>query len=144
MRQEIAQLNSYDDPILLQKMNKLLIEYLVGLQHLNTKFQFGDAEQSVNITWGWRDSLTGEQKYSNKGISFEYNSVLYNLGAIINNMGTHTPIEADTIKTVSQKFQEAAWIFHHLKESSKDLQPSCRSHDFSVENLSFLSTLQLA
>ncbi len=29
-------------------------------------------------------------------------------------------------------------------ESSKDLQPSARSHDFSVENLMFLSTLQLA
>ena len=104
LREEIAGLTNYDDPILLQKMNKVLVDYYVALSFLNTKFRFGDEEGSINITWSWKDSLTGEKKYSNKGISFELNSVLYNLGAVINNMGTHTPIETETIKQVSQKF----------------------------------------
>ncbi len=101
LREEIASLTCYDDPILLQKMNKVLLDYYVALSFLNQKFKFGDDEGAVNITWPWKDSLTGEQKFSNKGIAFELNSVLYNLGAVINNMGTHTPIEADSIKFVS-------------------------------------------
>lgn len=143
-RTEISQLTCYDDPILLQKYNKILIDYYVGMSFLSTKFKFGDDSESIDITWVWQDSLTGEKKFTNKDLSLELNSVLYNLGAVINNMGTHTPIEGENIKTISQKFQESAWIFDHLKESSKSLSPSTRSHDFSVENLLFLSTLQLA
>lgn len=59
-------------------------------------------------------------------------------------MGTHTPIEGENIGIISKKFQESAWIFNYLKEFSKNLSPSTRSHDFSVENLSYLSTLQLS
>lgn len=69
---------------------------------------------------------------------------MYNLAAVMNNIGTHTPLEGDAIKTVSQKFQEAAWLFDHIKKTSETLKPSSRSHDFTVENLMFWSTIQLA
>jgi hypothetical protein len=62
----------------------------------------------------------------------------------MNNIGTHTPIEGDSIKTVSQKFQEAAWLFDYIKQTSDALPPSCRSYDFTIENLQYNSTIQLA
>lgn len=99
LRDEIAQLTNYDDPILLQKYNNLLIEYYVGIDFLGNKFSFG--EEGVNLTFPWKDSLTGEKKATNKDLSLELNSVLYNLGAVINNMGTHTPIEGENIKIIS-------------------------------------------
>jgi len=55
------------------------------------------------INFAWKDSLTYEKKTSNS-LWFELNSIMYNLGALINNYGTHTPIEGESIKTVSQKF----------------------------------------
>jgi hypothetical protein len=94
-------LTNYDDPILLQKYNTMILDYYVGINFLSQKFAFGD--QGVNITFTWKDSLTYEKKSSNS-LWFELNSILYNLGAVINNYGTHTPIEGDAIKTVSQKF----------------------------------------
>jgi FMN phosphatase YigB (HAD superfamily) len=54
LRDEIAQLTNTDDPILLQKYNKILIDYFVGLNFLGDKFTFGD--DGVNITFGWKDS----------------------------------------------------------------------------------------
>ena len=58
-------------------------------------------DDGIDLTWPWTDSLTGEKKFTNKDLSLELNSVLFNLGAVINNMGTHTPIEGDNIKTIS-------------------------------------------
>lgn len=141
LREEIAKLTSYDDAILLQKYNEMLIEYYVGLKFLQEKFKFGDEKDAINLAFTWTDSNTQEKKRSPK-VALELNSILYNLGAVISN--TRTPIEGENIKIVSQKFQEAAWVFDHLKESSKDLQASTRTHDFTAENLLFLSTLQLA
>jgi len=99
LRDEIAQLTNYDDALLLQKYNIMLIDYFVGINFLGNKFSF--AEDGVNIVFPWKDSLTGEKKASNKDLNLELNSVLYNLGAVINNMGTHTPIEGDNIKIIS-------------------------------------------
>ena len=119
----------------------MFIDYYVGISFLQNKFAFGDG--GVNLQFTWKDSLTFEKKSSNS-LWFELNSILYNLGALINNFGTHTPIEGEAIAVVSKKFQEAAWIFNYLKEFGKNLPPSVRTHDFTLENLSFLSTLQLS
>ena len=88
--------------------------------------------------------MTKEKKASKNDLALELNSVLYNLAAVMNNAGVHTPLEGDAIKTVSQKFQEAAWLFEYIKKTSDALSPSCRSHDFTVENLMYHSTIQLA
>jgi hypothetical protein len=85
-----------------------------------------------------------KNKSSKTDLSLELNSVLYNLGAVMNNIGVHTPLEGDVIKSVSQKFQEAAWVFEYMKKTTDSLSPSSRSHDFTVENLLFHSTIQLA
>lgn len=144
LREEIAGLQSVDDSILLQKYQKMCLDYFKGMRFLQQKFKFNDEDDGINLSWVWYDSLTGEKKHTVRDLDFELSSILYNLGAIINNYGTHTPIEGDAVKTVSQKFQEAAWIFNYLKDFTKNLQPSVRSHDFSIENLTFLSTLQLS
>lgn len=70
--------------------------------------------------------------------------MLYNLAAVMNNIGTHTPIEGEAIKTISQKFQEAGWLFDYIKKTADSLPPSCRSFDFTIENLQYNSTIQLA
>lgn len=79
-----------------------MIEYYVGIYFISTKFAFGD--DGVNLTFPWKDSLTLEKKATNKDISLELNSILYNLGAVINNLGTHTPIEGENIAIISKKF----------------------------------------
>lgn len=101
LRSEIAQLTCYDDPILLQKYNTMIVDYHKSLSFMADKFKFGEEEGALNITWSWKDSLTGEKKFTARDLSLELNSILYNLGAVINNMGTHTPIEGDNIKIVS-------------------------------------------
>lgn len=101
LRNEIALLTTYDDPILLQKYNTMFIDYYVGISFLQQKFAFGDG--GIDIVFTWKDSLTGEKKASNC-LWFELNSILYNLGAVINNFGTHTPIEGESIPVVSKKF----------------------------------------
>lgn len=80
----------------------MLIDYYVGISYLGGKFAFGD--EGVNIMFPWKDSLTFEKKATNKDLTLELNSILYNLGAVINNWGTHTPIEGENIAIISKKF----------------------------------------
>lgn len=143
-RTEIANMKSQDDVLLLEKYEKMLISYYIGMSFISKKFTFGSSDESVKLAFPWKDSLTLEKKSSKTDLALELNSVLYNLAAVMNNIGVHTPLEGDAIKSISQKFQEAAWLFDHIKKTSDSLSPSCRSHDFTVENLLYFSTIQLA
>ena len=143
-RIEIAKMESVDDVLLLENYEKMLISYYIGMSFIQKKFTFGAGEDCVKLTFPWKDSQTKEKKISKDNLSLELNSVLYNLAAVMNNICVYTPIEGAAIKTVSQKFQEAAWLFDHIKKTSDSLPPSCRSHDFTVENLMYYSTIQLA
>lgn len=144
MRTEIANMTSVDDVLLLENYEKMLISYYIGMSFIQKKFTFGSKDDCVKLAFPWKDSLTKEKKSSKSDLALELNSVLYNLAAVLNNIGTHTPLEGDAVKTVSQKFQEAAWLFDHIKKTSDALSPSSRSHDFTVENLLYHSTIQLA
>jgi programmed cell death 6-interacting protein len=143
-RTEIANMKSQDDVLLLEKYERMLISYYIGMTFIAKKFTFGSSDESVKLAFPWKDSLTKEKKSSKTDLALELNSVLYNLAAVLNNIGVHTPLEGDAVKSVSQKFQEAAWLFDHIKKTSDSLSPSCRSHDFTVENLLYFSTIQLA
>jgi programmed cell death 6-interacting protein len=143
-RLEIARMESVDDVLLLENYERMLVSYYIGMSFIQKKFTFGTGDDCVKLTFPWKDSQTKEKKSSKNDLSLELNSVLYNLAAVMNNIGTHTPLEGDAIKTISQKFQESAWLFDHIKKTSEPLPPSCRSHDFTVENLMYLSTIQLA
>ena len=60
IREEIVRLTSYDDPILLEKYNAMLIDYYVGMKFLGDKFKFSDDDDGISIAFTWKDSLTGE------------------------------------------------------------------------------------
>lgn len=143
-RIEIAKMDTLDDVLLLEKYEKMLLSYYIGMSFIQRKFTFGTSEDCVKLSFPWKDSQTKEKKSSKDNLSLELNSILYNLAAVMNNIGTHTPLEGEAIKNVSRKFQESAWLFDHIKKTSETLPPSCRSHDFTVENLMYLSTIQLA
>ena len=143
-RSEIAGMSSYDDVLLLEKYEKILISYYIGMSFIEKKFTFGSKNDTVKLAFPWKDSQTKEKKSSKTDLALELNSILYNLAAVMNNIGVYTPLEGDATKKVSQKFQEAAWLFDHIKKTSGNLQPSVRSHDFTVENLLYYSTIQLA
>jgi hypothetical protein len=143
-RTEIAGMSSVDDVLLLENYEKMLISYYIGMSFIQKKFTFGSKDDCVKLAFPWKDSQTAEKKSSKTDLSLELNSILYNLGAVMNNIGVHTPLEGDAVKTVSQRFQEAAWIFDYMKKTTDSLAPSSRSHDFTVENLLFHSTIQLA
>lgn len=143
-RNEVAQLATYDDCLLLDKYEKILIEYYKAANFLEKKFAFGDVDTEVKLSMSWRDSRTNEVKTTNTTLQLEILSVLYNLAAVKNNSASHTPLTEDNIKNVSFKFQEAAWTFDYIKSRLDDLPPSCRSHDFTAENLLYCSTVALA
>jgi len=123
-RIEIAKMESVDDVLLLENYEKMLISYYIGMSFIQKKFTFGDKEDCVKLCFPWKDSLTKEKKSSKDNLSLELNSVLYNLAAVMNNIGVHTPLEGEAIKTISQKFQEAAWLFEYMKKTSDSLPPS--------------------
>lgn len=50
----------------------------------------------------------------------------------------------DGIKEASKLFQQAAWVFEHLRSIVTSLQPSEISVDFTAESLGMLSNLMLA
>jgi len=143
-RSEIALMETYDDVLLMEKYEKILISYYIGMSFIEKKFSFGSKNDTVKLAFPWKDSQTKEKKSSKTDLQLELNSILYNLAAVMNNIGVFTPLEGDSIKTVSHKFQEAAWLFDHIKKTSENLQPSVRSHDFTIENLMYNSTVQLA
>lgn len=143
-RSEIAKMSTVDDVLLLENYEKMLVKYYVGMSFIQKKFTFGSNDDCVKLAFPWKDSLTKEKKSSKTDLSLELNSILYNLAAVMNNIGVYTPLEGDAIKSISQKFQESGWLFDYIKKTSESLPPSCRSHDFTVENLLFHSTIQLA
>ncbi|CAI2387221.1 unnamed protein product [Moneuplotes crassus] len=143
-RTEIADMDSLDDVLLMEKYEKILLDYYIGMRFLEKKFTFGSKEDTVKLAFPWKDSQTNEKIKGKGSLQLELNSILYNLGAVMNNIGVYTPLEGDAIRDVSQKFQEAAWLFDHIRKNLDGLKPSERSHDFTVENLMFNSTIQLA
>lgn len=143
-RVEIAKMSTVDDVLLLENYEKMLINYYIGMSFLQKKFTFGSTDDCVKLAFPWKDSLTKEKKSSKSDLALELNSILYNLGAVMNNIGVYTPLEGEAIKSISQKFQESAWLFDYIKKTSDALSPSVRTHDFTVENLLFHSTIQLA
>lgn len=128
-----------------QTHKSLLIYYYTGLQYLDKKFVFkaGD-ENAVDISFTWADSLSGQEYTSNEGLQLEMNSVLFNLAAVMNNLGATLPITMDSIKTISIEFQQAAWIYDHMIETLETLDSELRGIDFRADNLRRLKCLQLA
>lgn len=53
-------------------------------------------------------------------------------------------LTGDGIKEASKLFQQAAWVFDHLKTLVTNLNPSEISVDFTAEALGMLSSLMLA
>lgn len=141
-RRELVALKHSEDA---QMHKTLLIFYYTGLKYLNSKFQFKlNDSDAVSIAFTWRDSLTGQEYTSSEGLELEMNSILFNLAAVMNNIGSTIPITADSIKTVSMEFQSAAWIYDHMCKTLEKLDSDLRGLDFRSDNLKRLMNLQLA
>lgn len=128
-----------------QMHKTLLIFYYTGLKYLESKFQFRlNDSDAVNIAFTWRDSMTGQEYTSTEGLELEMNSILFNLAAVMNNIGSTIPITADSIKTISMEFQSAAWVYDHMCKTLEKLNSDLRGLDFRADNLKRLMALQLA
>lgn len=53
-------------------------------------------------------------------------------------------LAGEGIKEASKTFQQAAWVFEHLKTLVIALDPNETTCDFNIETLSMLSSLMLA
>jgi hypothetical protein len=140
-RREISNLKHSEDAV---QYRKLLIFYFNGLRYLDSKFKFkyGDVD-AVNLSFTWRDSCSGQEYISTDGLELEMNSILFNLGAVMNNIASTTPITIDNIKYVSMDFQSSAWFFDHLWTTLETLPSEFRGIDFRGDNLKRLIALEL-
>jgi hypothetical protein len=53
-------------------------------------------------------------------------------------------LTGEGIKEASKMFQQAAWVFEHMRSLVTNLAPSEISCDFTAESLGMLSNLMLA
>ena len=53
-------------------------------------------------------------------------------------------LSGDGIKEASKQFQQAGWVFEHLRTLTSNLSPDETSPDFASETLGMLSNLMLA
>lgn len=93
------------------------VNYLIMMNSLKNKINFGKDNYSLKLDFAWKDTLTDEKFISNS-IHFEYYSVLFNLGLVYFEMGKHYYFIEDELKLKDgvKYFQTAAWIFDRIKE----------------------------
>ena len=123
----------------------LLIFYYNGLKYLDSHLKFSiHDENAVNLSFVWRDSLTGKEYISEEGLELEMNSILYNLAVCMHNMASYLPVTKESVKTISIEFQLAAWVFEEIGTNSEKLDSKFRGVDFRADNLKRLTAIQLA
>jgi hypothetical protein len=130
-----------DLPMLSKYKNLLLLNYK-HFEILGKHFSFGEAKTSVNVKFGWTDSVSQEFKGS-FSTKLESISSLYNLASCLNRIAAYMDLSGEGTKEASKLFQQSAWLFEHLKQEASHLQATDFSMDFSNENLTMLSNLML-
>jgi len=75
---------------------------------------------------------------------FDAVSSLYNYGVACARTACYMDLTGEGIKEASKLFQQAGWVFEHLKTLQSNLQPSDVTCDLTSDALGMLSYLMLA
>jgi len=110
---------------------------------LNKYFTFGNNQNQVNLTYTWFDSFTKQKKQS-MSPTFDAVSSLYNYAVSCSRIACYMDLSGDGIKEASKMFQQAGWVFEHMRTLVTGLSPSEITVDFTAEALGMLSNLMLA
>lgn len=119
------------------------VNYLIMINMLKNKINFGKDQYSLKIDFAWKDILTDEKFISNS-IHFEYFSIMFNLGIVYFEMGKANYFSEEDLKLKDgvKYFQTAAWIFDRIKEEYQlyvqalNIQP-----DLQMNFMSFVSII---
>lgn len=75
---------------------------------------------------------------------FDALSSLYNYGVANARIACYMDLTADGIREASKLFQQAAWVFDHLRTLVSSISPNEMTIDFTAECLGMLTNLMLA
>lgn len=117
-----------------------IVTYLSMLNSLKTKINFGKDEYSLQIEFGWKDTLK-DDFYFSYNVNIEYYSAMFNLAVLYKHLGKqHFGLTEDVkLKEGIKYFQNAAWLFDKIKNElptfipAKEIQP-----DLSANYLSYV------
>eukprot|EP01117_Protostelium_nocturnum_P017320 TRINITY_DN7038_c0_g1_i1.p1 TRINITY_DN7038_c0_g1~~TRINITY_DN7038_c0_g1_i1.p1 ORF type:complete len:805 (+),score=310.62 TRINITY_DN7038_c0_g1_i1:178-2592(+) len=120
---------------------EILFRYYAVLTSVESRFPIH--ENNIRMSFVWYDAFRGK-KTTSFSIYFEKVNVLFNIGAILSQLGSmqnRTSVEG--LKVACQNFQQAAGAFQVLKdEIEKHPQPG--SVDLSLDSISMFIQLMLA
>ncbi|XP_047042446.1 tyrosine-protein phosphatase non-receptor type 23 [Helicoverpa zea] len=92
-----------------------LIRYFCQLRSLQSRFPMAKGQPAA-CSFSWKD-LYANMNRTLADIRFEMASILYNIGALLTQLGAAEPRNtADSLKTACTHFQHAAWVFQYLRE----------------------------
>uniref|UniRef100_A0A2A4JAU3 Tyrosine-protein phosphatase non-receptor type 23 n=1 Tax=Heliothis virescens TaxID=7102 RepID=A0A2A4JAU3_HELVI len=92
-----------------------LIRYFCQLRSLQSRFPMAKGQPAA-CSFSWKD-LYANMNRTLADIRFEMASILYNIGALLTQLGAAEPRNtADSLKTACTHFQQAAWVFQYLRE----------------------------
>ena len=97
----------------------------------------------MNVTYVWFDSFT-RTKIQCQSATLDGISSLYNYAVACSRIGCFMDLGGDGIKEASKMFQQAGWVFEHMKTLVGQLKPSEVTCDMTSESLGMLSSLCLA
>ena len=92
----------------------------------------------LKIEFTWHDAFKPSKKISQHSVAFEKASVLFNLAALLSQLGADS--SKDDLKAAYSAFQKAAGIFSYIKENFMHAP----SDDMSVDAVAAFSKLMLA
>lgn len=123
---------------------EISINYLLQINQLKNKINFGKDSYSLRIDFTWKDTLTEEKNVSNS-IHFEYYSVFFNLALINFEMGKYLYFSDDELKLKEavKLFQTAAWSADRIKEEfqlyvqANNIQPDLSMNYMSYVKIKF-------
>ena len=128
----------------LKMFREISINYLLQINQLKNKINFGKDSYSLKIDFTWKDTLTEEKNVSNS-IHFEYYSVFFNLALINFEMGKYLYFSDDELKLKEavKLFQTAAWSADRIKEEfqlyvqANNIQPDLSMNYMSYVKIKF-------
>jgi len=132
-----------DLPICDNSVN-VLYKYYGQLVYLCAKFPLED--NKITCVFSWTPSFGKDKKFVNiSSIEYEKACVLFNIGAMLSNVGTKENLEnPDDVKNACIYFQRAAGIFSYLKDELHGSLKCPVPTDMLPKSLDYLINLMLA
>jgi hypothetical protein len=99
-------------------------DYLIMLNQLKSKINFGNDTYSLQIEFTWKDSLKNDN-HTSYNVNLEYYSAMFNLAVIYRQIGKcyFGANEDGKLKEGIKSFQYAAWLFDKIKNEIPSFIP---------------------